>query len=306
MLRKNGNIIAVICLIIFAGSLNSQNKISFIAIGDWGKRGEYNQKDVAIQMGYWAASNKADFVISLGDNFYENGVSSTNDSQWQLSYENIYNSQSLQIPWYASLGNHDYNGNVQAQIDYSDISPRWKMPSRYYSFIKKIDDSTTALFVILDTNPICESDDEYKKDPNGEILKIDNKVQIRWLDSTLANTPAKWKFVCGHHTIISGGYHGGVREMQELIDPVLIKNNVDVYFCGHDHDMEHLKKGKINYFVSGGGSLTRTCDDTKFTKFYASDLAGFLGVNLSKNELTAAFTDFMGNVVYTTSIKKKY
>jgi acid phosphatase len=294
----------VTALLLIAAQICSQDKISFIAVGDWGRRGENQQTEVAYQMSVWAKDNNADFVISLGDNMYENGVTSTDDSLWLESYENIYTFESLQIPWYAALGNHDYHGNVQAEIDYSAVSSRWKMPSRFFSFTQKLDDTTIALFVIIDSSPICISDEESKDYFSEDISKIDNNVQLKWLDSTLKYTPAKWKFVCGHHPIISGGYHGGLKEMQDYINPILVKNKVDFYFCGHDHDMQHLKKGKINYFVSGAGSATRNCESTKYTVFYSAKTSGFLGITLTAAKMKAVFTDSEGTTLYTTTFKK--
>lgn len=71
-------------------------------------------------------------MISTGDNFYESGVDSISDDKWQTTFEAIYDAPALQVPWYAVLGNHDYGGSAQAQIDYSKKSRRWTMPDRYF------------------------------------------------------------------------------------------------------------------------------------------------------------------------------
>lgn len=67
-----------------------------------------------------------EFIISVGDNFYTNGVASVDDPMWKTSFEDIYKGANLFIDWYPVLGNHDYRGNPQAQIDYSKRSRRWK------------------------------------------------------------------------------------------------------------------------------------------------------------------------------------
>jgi hypothetical protein len=39
----------------------------------------------------------------------------------------------------------------------------------------------------------------------------------------------------------------------------LLKERVDVYIAGHDHDMQHLKPdGGVHFFIAGGGgAMTR-------------------------------------------------
>ncbi len=96
----------------------------------------------------------AQFVVAVGDNFYENGVASVEDKHWKQSFENVYTASSLQVPWYVILGNHDYHANCDAQIAYSKISPRWKMPARYYMQSHQIDKDVTADFFYLDTTPM--------------------------------------------------------------------------------------------------------------------------------------------------------
>lgn len=41
-----------------------------------------------------------DFVVSTGDNFYENGLTGVHDRQFEQSFTNIYTAKSLQKPWY--------------------------------------------------------------------------------------------------------------------------------------------------------------------------------------------------------------
>lgn len=45
-----------------------------------------------------------DFVISVGDNFYDTGLKSVDDPAFKESFMNIYTAPSLQKQWY--LGNH--------------------------------------------------------------------------------------------------------------------------------------------------------------------------------------------------------
>ena len=59
----------VLLLLQILRLVSASNSINFLFLGDWGYAGT-NQSLIASQMGDWAGQNKADFVISLGDNFY--------------------------------------------------------------------------------------------------------------------------------------------------------------------------------------------------------------------------------------------
>ncbi len=93
-------------------------------------------------MGIVAKKFKPEFIVSTGDNFYPNGVRSIMDHNWIASFENIYTAHSLQTDWYVVLGNHDYGGDPQAEIDYSEVDRRWNMPARYYSKVFLLMDDT--------------------------------------------------------------------------------------------------------------------------------------------------------------------
>jgi predicted MPP superfamily phosphohydrolase len=102
------------------------DSISFLVMGDWGKMGGQSQKPVADAMDEVSRKFHAQFIITTGDNFYPAGVSSITDVHWKSSFEDVYNKEGHQIPWYPVLGNHDYQSNPQAEVQYSTVSDRWK------------------------------------------------------------------------------------------------------------------------------------------------------------------------------------
>ena len=71
-------------------SADDQPRLTFAVIGDWGRQGSPDQRQVASQMGIACERDKATFVVSVGDNFYEHGVTSVDDSHWQHSFETVY------------------------------------------------------------------------------------------------------------------------------------------------------------------------------------------------------------------------
>lgn len=301
----------IFALAILITSFSFAQPVTFIAFGDWGREGKYGQQETADQMGIFASKNKAGFVLTLGDNIYEHGVTGIDDPKWKTSFEDVYTAASLQVPWYVTIGNHDYGLSVQAQIDYSSVSSRWKCPARYYSFETKIDDNTTVLMVIIDTSPFIESyktdlvsNDELNEQSVADLKNQDTKLQLYWLDSVLTSSKAKWKIVAGHHPVYSGGSHGNTPEMIEFIKPLLEKNSVNMYLCGHDHDMQHLKVpgSNVNYFVSGAASKLRDVSSTEYTLF-AKSANGFLFVKAENRKLHTAFIDNNGSQIYSYVIE---
>lgn len=52
-------------------------------------------------MGKTAEEFNPDFIISTGDNFYEDGLTGTDDAAFDESFSNIYTAPSLQKQWYS-------------------------------------------------------------------------------------------------------------------------------------------------------------------------------------------------------------
>ena len=279
--------------------------LNFLVLGDWGRRGETDQAEVAAQMGKAGADIGAKFVVSVGDNFYEDGVASIRDEHWRKSFEDVYTAPSLQVPWYAILGNHDYHANCDAQIEYSKVSSRWRMPARYFMQSHQIDKDVTADFFYIDTTPMVKVYyDEYFEEPTRkQVITQDVPQQMKWFKAALAASKAQWKIVFGHHPVYSGGDHGDTPEIIQNILPLLQEHNVQAYFNGHDHDLQHLMAGDVNLFISGGGSRMRPTRETVHTKF-ADMTSGFMTVSLGAVKMNVCLIDNHGKLLYTTSLSR--
>lgn len=137
--------------------------------GDKNKKSSYTyQVAIARAMSKWVRERNIspEFIISLGDNFYDNGVLSTNDTPWITHWKNVYlkNFTNLRIPWYPVFGNHDYgygDEGLQAQInrrqtdDYTDNL--WRFPSTNYSEIFEIPGGGILAIVFVDTTTLAPS-----------------------------------------------------------------------------------------------------------------------------------------------------
>jgi len=290
------------------------NSLNFIVMGDWGRVGEDHQKPVAVQMGKTAKEAGTEFVIATGDNFYPKGVVSEYDPLWKYSFEDIYTAFSLQRDWYPVLGNHDYGSNPDAQIAYSKISRRWRMPARYYSKKFAINGDTTnqVLIAFIDTNPLIPG--YYRDGDYGPNAKSqDTTAQKIWLEKLLqqnsANPNVKWKLVVGHHPMYTGSdkrrNSHDTRSVRGSLKPLIDKYKVDAYIAGHEHSLQHIvpAPGRTHHFVSGAASEATQVGMLPESKF-AQTQYGFMLFSVSAQKILVQVIDFNGNVIYTTEVKK--
>lgn len=272
--------------------------LNFVVVGDWGRKGTPNQRAVADGMARVAERLDGRFVVTTGDNFYDQGVSSLHDPHWRESFEDVYASPALQIPWYVVLGNHDYQGCVQAQLDYGQSSPRWRLPARYYAVEQAIDATATALLVFLDTSPFVSryqvEGPEYMKSLRGQ----DVDVQLAWLHATLAASTARCKLVFGHHPVYSASpFHGDTLELQHRLLPLLQTHQAQAYICGHEHDLQHLAVDGLDYVVCGAGAEHRETGWRHDSRYSVSTL-GFSTVLLTAERLRIEFYNAQGQRLY--------
>ncbi|SHI62213.1 Calcineurin-like phosphoesterase [Mesonia phycicola] len=282
-----------------------EDGLHFYVIGDWGRNGHFKQAEVADIMQQAGFILEPEFIISVGDNFYPNGIASVNDPYLKSSFEDIYYGSNLFCPWYVAIGNHGYRGNVQAQIDYSKISQRWTMPDRYFKVEKTLeDDKTTAKFIFLDTNTF--EDDYYESEKYAKVKEQDSSKQKKWLEKTLKNSTADWNIVIGHHPLYTSGKRVNDEPyVRNHLEKIFEKYKVPAYFAGHEHDIQHLKPKKVftHHFISGAGSDVRPTGESDFTQFSKSE-QGFLIVSLLPTKMLVQAVNWKGEITYKYEIPK--
>jgi len=275
-------------LVLLIHVVVSQTGKTFISIGDWGgaalEEGQYaeNTDIVATQLGKSAEALNAEFIISTGDNFYWCGIQNSSDYQVKVSWVDPYKAASLQVPWYVSLGNHEYGYNVDAQLELANIYDNWVLPGRYYTKRVEITSGVYVTFIVIDSSP-CVA--EYRSsnprgwDPCGEyyptcsivggsdpfegpckfhenIIAQDCGAQLTWFKEQLAAAPAgDWLIVIGHHPLDELNVEDFVTPLQD--------NGFDLYLNGHAHTLTQYSINNNPAFVTtGAGACVNAYGDT--------------------------------------------
>lgn len=274
--------------------------LSFLVLGDWGRRGTDAQRAVASGMARAARTYNPQFILSTGDNFYEHGVQSVRDPHWVESFDAVYDDPALHLPWYVALGNHDHEGSVEAQCAYSQYDARWSMPDRFFAINKRVATNVYAQLIFLDTTPFTEAAGD-----EAVGTAYDPTLQAYWLRNMLAPSRSHWRIVIGHHPLRSGStFHGDTPALRDRVEPVLHQFGVHAYLCGHEHDQQHLVHDGLHHVISGAGSEHRPTDAGPLTRFCRSGL-GFAVVTLHATVMELRFCEADGTVCYETRIDRE-
>lgn len=238
------------------------------------------------------SNHHPNFTVLLGDNFYDYGVSSVNDSLWGL-FDSISHTSPI---FYAVLGNHDYGQSINSQIYYTQINPIWAMPARYfYKLIPFGHQYICAIFF-----------DSYDID----------EIQINWLylvlNSAACQVQSAYRIVFTHYPIHTVGIFfadARVARLYRDVKPVLEQSGVHAYVCGHEHDMQAFKDGGVTYLTAGSfsenyGATVNFSDDSSLV-FRNTDVPGYLVFILDNNEsMRFSFINSRTNEsIYTDTIR---
>lgn len=218
---------------------------------------------VADAMQSYCLGVSCEFSVMLGDNIYPDGATSTGDDS--ARFDTLFSkplgklgegNDNYRI--YTALGNHDWNTSregAMAQVNFMETTKPFYMDGLFYTVKPTAAKGEVELFVI-DTEIMLSGTIVYEAELNDdgseratdemdlaeEWTKAHNASErnmVAWLEESLKNSTAKWKFVIGHHPIWSSGgtKFEQAKSLRKLILPAMCRY-ADVYFAGHEHSLE--------------------------------------------------------------------
>ena len=156
-------------------------------IGDWGT-GDDDQYGLGKRMFDTYKQSAFEFILTTGDNIYQNGSGPPFRKEIRAA---VCRPDKKQVPFYASLGNHDVEEGRQDQTSY----PLFNMKGNNYYTISK--GNGLVNFFMLDTTDF-------------------GLTQTSWLENALRTSKAKWKIAAYHHPLYSSGKkHGGDEKLRQ-------------------------------------------------------------------------------------------
>lgn len=299
--------------LVEAEGLSNPGDHHFLVLGDFGNM-EKSQSAVAGGMARYVQTRqlKPEGLLLLGDNFYKELKGGADSRRWREGFEDMYPARTFPGPCWAMLGNHDYHDTVDgdlAQLGYAAKHPftRWKMPAKWYRVdwpqVKPL-----VTFLVLDTNWRNINEALHKKSIGKRkpwwISPEEESAQDAWLRAELAKPRTAPFLICaGHHPFYTNGPHGDTKPLVEKWGPLFQDSGVDVYLCGHDHDLQHLElEGlKTTFVVSGAGGarLTEIKDGRKVP--FARSVYGFSHLQIDSSRLLFRHIDANGQQLHAFS-----
>lgn len=220
----------------------TSSPVRFAVIGDYGS-GDEDEAAVADLVKSW----NPDFIITTGDNNYDDGAEATIDEnigqfyhEFIFPYKGAYGPGAQFNRFFPTLGNHDWSTRkeIDGQVLPYPYLDYFELPGneRYYDFV-----SGPVHFFALDSD---------SKEPDGVGR---SSIQAQWFKERLAAATAPWKIVYMHHAPYSSGPHGGTDWMQWPFE----EWGASAVISGHDHIYERILLAGFPYFVNGLGGHSR-------------------------------------------------
>lgn len=211
-------------------------EVRFAVIGDYGDAGP-----PAAQVAALVDSWQVDFIVTAGDNNYDDGAAETIDANigqyyqaYIHPYQGGYGPGSEVNRFYPALGNHDWNsGNIDPYLAY------FRLPGneRYYEF-----EQGPVHFFILDSD---------EREPDGHTA---DSQQARWLQEKMAASSAPWRLVILHHPPFTSSLWRGDNPAAQWPYTAW---GASATIAGHEHYYERLQVEGIPQFVNGLGGRAK-------------------------------------------------
>ncbi|MCM3766743.1 metallophosphoesterase family protein [Neobacillus niacini] len=190
----------------------------------------------------------------------------------------------------ATLGNHEYMGDVNAQ-------------------------AARVIFNSTGNGPDLDKGGTYSVDYHNIHISVlgftsDDKVleqQLQWLKQDVKQSDKPWKILVTHKPPYFTNPFGGNEIMKEKLVPVVDELGIDIVFSGHDHSYGRTKKLKNGmddpngtvYIVSGTTGLKHydAVADEKFEYVNMDNIAVSLRAKVDKDRITIKTVTSDGEVI---------
>lgn len=175
--------------------------------------------------------NEGDTLVLGGDNFYPEGIQTRADLDMLVEF---FADMPCQI--YGVLGNHDYYGYIQPQVECERLG---------ITSGAQVQNISDQLGICLVNTPImceyfCEQPGMWPRN-HGDIpvVRLMKFHHMRGIDHALGQmSPTQCKYIVGHYPLFSDGFYKNNLELQMLLLPLFLKHDILGYICGHEHNMQ--------------------------------------------------------------------
>lgn len=275
-----------------------------------------------------------DFVVNLGDmlDFHEYGFNTPPPDgsitrAAYLNYRQTFGPTIANAAHFLTIGGWDSESgcNTPDEIDRSRSQRLLYLPGPtphtypeggsqyqdYYAFTWG-----DALFVVLNIftyTPTCHLLGADPGSPDDWTLGDD---QLAWLQTTLAGSGAKWKFLLIHHPAGGnagndsdsaygrGGGRAALIGQQATVHAMMRQYGAQIFFYGHDHVFTDMTVDDIHYSLPGsaGAIWYFTPDETGYTQDW--EVPGWGRVTVAPDSVHVQFLDLSGQILYEYSLNQ--
>lgn len=236
------------------------------------------------------ANSDCSMVWHLGD-ITQLGVQSINDPELQDSFLTPFKPfLETEIPFYLTVGNHDYKGDPAVYLEVAKDYPSIYHPSNFYTkqFGK-------LCFFALDTTIFDKLYYFYKRGS-----------QIRWLAEEVERMKDQCEFsiAVAHHPLFSSGDRDRANPQLAIFLENYVFGTFDIYITGHNHVLadegDHKKTLQLISATGAlpGGSPLET-DKGKFN----IETPGYLRMTIDSNTARYEFISAEDNEILWSNIK---
>ena len=236
------------------------------------------------------ANSDCSMVWHLGD-ITQLGVQSIDDPELEESFLTPFKPfLDTEIPFYLTVGNHDYKGDPDVYLEVAKVYPSINHPSNFYT--KQFGE---LCFFALDTTIFAKLYYFYKR---GD--------QIRWLKEEVEKLKEQCKFsiAVAHHPLFSSGDRERANPQLAIFLENYVFGTFDIYITGHNHVLadEGDHKNTLQLISATGALPGGSPAKTESGKFNI-ETPGYLKMTVNGNSARYEFLSAERNEILWSSIK---